>query len=73
VDWSDPAQAKSSGFDSVKSFDTVVRRGEILYIPSYWFHYMESLNYSIQCNSRFGSPKEDHGLSDIKKCMKMAK
>lgn len=37
VDWSDPAQASSAGFKSVKGFDTVVRKGELLYIPSYWF------------------------------------
>ena len=28
--------------------------GEILYIPSYWFHYIVSQDASIQCNARSG-------------------
>lgn len=71
IDWSSLEQAKSYHFDQVQAIDTIVRTGEILYIPSYWFHYIVSLTYSIQCNSRSGSPPRKEGLSDIQKCLKM--
>ena len=38
--------------------DTILSEGELLYIPSYWFHYIISLQTSIQCNSRSGHPNE---------------
>ena len=62
-------QAKANSFDKVDAIDTIVREGEILYIPSYWLHYIISLQYSIQCNSRSGSPPKDQGAADIMKCM----
>lgn len=36
LDWSDMEQAKSNRFDQVQAIDTIVRTGEVLYIPSYW-------------------------------------
>jgi hypothetical protein len=56
IDWSDVRQSREHGFDGVKAIDTIVRQGEVLYIPSYWFHYIISLQFSAQCNSRSGSP-----------------
>lgn len=48
--------------------DTVLKAGEVLYIPSHWFHYITSLQRSAQCNVRsgiddvgtekFGGPRE---------------
>ena len=70
IDWSDIGQAESRGFDKVKAIDTVVRTGEVLYIPSYWFHYIVSLKYSIQCNSRSGTPPKQNGYDYIKRCMR---
>lgn len=70
IDWSDVNQATSRGFDSVQAIDTIVRTGEVLYIPSYWFHYIISLQYSVQCNSRSGSPPDKNGESDINECMR---
>lgn len=70
IDWSDIGQAESSGFDKVPAIDTVIRTGEVLYIPSYWFHYIISLKYSIQCNSRSGSPPHQNGFDHIKRCMR---
>jgi hypothetical protein len=34
--------------------ETILREGEILYIPSHWFHYIVSLQKSAQCNIRSG-------------------
>jgi hypothetical protein len=36
------------------AIDTVLKAGEILYIPSHWFHYIVSLQKSAQCNVRSG-------------------
>jgi hypothetical protein len=70
IDWSDISQAKQAGFDQVDAIDTVVHMGEILYLPSFWFHYIVSLEYSIQCNSRSGFPKNMIGQKEIKECFR---
>jgi len=33
---------------------TVLKEGEVLFIPSHWFHYITSLQKSAQCNVRSG-------------------
>jgi hypothetical protein len=68
IDWSDIQQAESRGFASVQGIDTIVRTGEVLYIPSYWLHYIISTRYSIQCNSRSGAPPNGQGQTDIEEC-----
>lgn len=69
IDWSDIGQAKERGFHNVDAVDTIVRAGEVLYIPSYWFHYIISTRYSIQCNSRSGVSVGDEGHHHIEKCL----
>lgn len=39
---------------SSKAVETVLKAGEVLYIPSHWFHYIVSLQKSAQCNVRSG-------------------
>lgn len=36
------------------ALSTVLKAGEVLYIPSHWFHYITSLQKSAQCNVRSG-------------------
>ena len=36
------------------ALDTVLKAGEVLYIPSHWFHYITSLQKSAQCTVRSG-------------------
>ena len=67
IDWSDLQQGRAHSFDRVDGIDTIVRPGEVLYIPSFWFHYITSLQYSIQCNSRSGFPKNFDGAEHIEK------
>jgi hypothetical protein len=43
--------------------------GEVLYIPSFWFHYIVSLDYSVQCNTRSGPPPNHNSEDQIDKCM----
>lgn len=38
--------------------DTILKAGEVLYIPSHWFHYITSLQKSAQCNVRSGIDTE---------------
>ena len=54
------------------SLSTVLKAGEVLYIPSHWFHYIISLQKSAQCNVRSGRETEGHpifgGLKDVTQC-----
>lgn len=68
LDWSSVPQAEASRFAEVNAIDTIMNPGEVLYIPSYWFHYIVSMGYSAQCNSRHGSPPDEFGKHDINKC-----
>ena len=43
--------------------------GQVLYIPSFWFHYIVSLQYSIQCNTRSGTPPNEEGKTEIEQCL----
>lgn len=43
---------------SATAVETVLKSGEILYIPSHWFHYIISLQKSAQCNVRSGVDTE---------------
>jgi hypothetical protein len=46
--------------------EVVVTMGELLYIPSYWFHYIVSQDASIQCNAR--TREAEQGRRDIENC-----
>eukprot|EP00055_Hartaetosiga_balthica_P015710 m.94865 g.94865 ORF g.94865 m.94865 type:complete len:97 (-) comp8933_c1_seq1:68-358(-) len=50
----------------VKATSVVLKAGEVLYLPSYWFHYIMSIEPSIQCNTRSG--KAIRGEYDITAC-----
>lgn len=41
-----------------EALSTVLKAGEVLYIPSHWFHYITSLQKSAQCNVRSGMDME---------------
>ena len=71
IDWSDIHQAKAHNFDQVDAIDTIVQEGEVLYVPSFWFHYIISLEMSIQCNTRSGTPPSGVGKSEISECLKL--
>jgi len=57
---------------SAPSLSTVLNQGEVLYIPSHWFHYITSLQKSAQCNVRSGrdvkGSEEFGGLKDVELC-----
>jgi hypothetical protein len=43
---------------SADAVSTVLKEGEILYVPTGWFHYITSLQKSAQCNVRSGPDME---------------
>lgn len=55
-----------------QSVETVLKQGEVLYIPSHWFHYIVSLQKSAQCNVRSGVDKDGHPFfgnqASVKRC-----
>ena len=69
VDWADAAARARAGFARVPALETVVRAGEVLYVPSYWFHYIVSLSQSAQCNTRAGPPPDRRGAETIRRCL----
>lgn len=71
IDFGNLEQSQANQLQKVKSIETIVRAGEVLYIPSFWFHYIVSLNYSIQCNARSGFSDVKEGKYAIEKCLKL--
>lgn len=56
-----------------RAVDTILKEGEVLYIPSHWFHYIISLQKSAQCNVRSGrnvlGSKAFGGMQHVNKCV----
>lgn len=56
-----------------QALETVLKAGEVLYIPSHWFHYIISLQKSAQCNVRSGMDDEGNprfgGRRDVEECV----
>ena len=69
IDFSNIEECKKKKIDQVRAVDTILREGEVLYVPSFWFHYIISLQYSIQCNARSGAPVGEQGKDFIEKCL----
>ena len=55
------------------TLSTVLKSGEVLYVPSHWFHYIVSLQKSAQCNTRSGIHEEGNpnfgGQKEVQLCM----
>lgn len=55
VDWSKPDLKKFPNFARVMGNEVILRPGDFLFVPTYWIHYIVSININFQCNSRSGS------------------
>eukprot|EP00039_Didymoeca_costata_P016186 m.286608 g.286608 ORF g.286608 m.286608 type:complete len:716 (-) comp16352_c1_seq28:177-2324(-) len=63
VDWSKPIDLeKYPNFAKAEATEVYLRAGEVMYLPSYWFHYIISAGASIQCNSRSGLARRGRDL-----------
>mmetsp|Transcript_22879 Transcript_22879/g.55155 ORF Transcript_22879/g.55155 Transcript_22879/m.55155 type:complete len:341 (+) Transcript_22879:82-1104(+) len=55
------------------TLSTVLKAGEVLYVPSHWFHYIVSLQKSAQCNTRSGVHQEGNvnfgGVAEVEECI----
>mmetsp|Transcript_35156 Transcript_35156/g.85067 ORF Transcript_35156/g.85067 Transcript_35156/m.85067 type:complete len:622 (-) Transcript_35156:81-1946(-) len=66
VDWSDPDLETYPEFAEARGNEVVLQAGDVLYLPTNWFHFIISLNLNFQCNTRSGiSP---HYMKAINEC-----
>ncbi|EGD76785.1 hypothetical protein PTSG_08136 [Salpingoeca rosetta] len=54
ADWSDLDLNEFPKMKNAMAAQVVLRAGDVLYIPSYWFHYIVSTGVNAQCNTRSG-------------------
>ena len=67
LDWSNLTEiSQHENFMAAEATEAVVARGDVLYIPSFWFHYIVSQDASIQCNTRSGNSLV--GEDEIENC-----
>jgi len=72
-DWADPGELRKRAagpFCAARATEVVLTEGQVMYLPSFWFHYIVSLDRTVQCNSRAGS--SDDGEAEITACMAAA-
>jgi ribosomal protein L16 Arg81 hydroxylase len=54
VNWSDPSAWGQGNFPQAMVNEVIMQAGDILYLPTAWFHFIVSLNMNYQCNARSG-------------------
>lgn len=54
VDWSKPNITEFPNFAKLMGNEVILTPGDFLYLPTYWIHYIVSLNVNFQCNTRSG-------------------
>ena len=62
VDWSNPDLEQFPQFRQAKSHEVVLQAGDVLYLPTNYFHHIISLDTNFQCNARSGVTQESMGL-----------
>ena len=66
-DWSNPINWDlHPKFQDTLHSEIVMKAGDVLYLPTAWFHYIVNLNTNIQCNIRSGISYENNGV--LKRC-----
>ena len=58
VDWSNPDLDRFPRIAQARANEIVLQAGDVLYLPTYWFHYIISLGLNYQCNTRSGISSE---------------
>lgn len=54
LDWSAPDLEAYPEFADAKANEVVLQAGDVLYLPTHWFHHIISLDLNWQCNARSG-------------------
>jgi len=58
VAFGNPDYEKFPHFKHAQVNEIVLQAGDVLYLPTYWFHHIISLNLNYQCNVRSGTTHE---------------
>jgi hypothetical protein len=66
VDWSQPDLDSYPEFAKARGNEVLLQAGDLLYLPTNWFHYIISLNLNFQCNTRSGLTPEY--MKPIREC-----
>mmetsp|Transcript_13128 Transcript_13128/g.19141 ORF Transcript_13128/g.19141 Transcript_13128/m.19141 type:complete len:84 (-) Transcript_13128:111-362(-) len=54
TDWNDPDLETYPEFKDATANEVVLQAGDVLYLPTHWFHYIISQDLNWQCNARSG-------------------
>ena len=68
----DRALADFPRLADARALEVLLSPGQVLYVPTYWHHFIVSMGTTIQCNSRSGHdwPRElPHVFDQMKHCM----
>lgn len=66
IDYTKPDLETYPEFAQATSNEVVLQAGQVLYLPTNWFHFIVSLDLNMQCNTRSGIT--DHYMTPIHKC-----
>mmetsp|Transcript_15651 Transcript_15651/g.18188 ORF Transcript_15651/g.18188 Transcript_15651/m.18188 type:complete len:516 (+) Transcript_15651:104-1651(+) len=66
IDWTNPDLEAFPEFKNAFGNEVVLQAGDVLYLPTHWFHFIVSLNLNWQCNARSGITDEYYKI--IKAC-----
>ena len=66
VDWSNPNLYTYPQFSNTLANEIILKPGDVLYVPTSWFHFIVSLNVNFQCNTRSGRALTY--TKDLQKC-----
>jgi len=67
VDWSNPDGWENfPKFPTMPAHEVVQRPGDFLYLPTYYLHYIVSIDTNYQCNTRSG--KDDRQTKIVNEC-----
>ena len=59
IDWSNPLDwDKHPDFKNALINEVVLHAGDVLYLPTNWFHFIVNLSINYQCNARSGTSHE---------------
>lgn len=66
VDWSNPDLEAFPEFTKAMSSEVLLQAGDVLYLPTNYFHYIVNLGLNYQCNTRSGT--EEAAMQTIRQC-----
>lgn len=72
VDFSQPDSMDLKKFAKMKKargFEVILEEGDVLYLPSFWMHYIVGLGQNIQCNTRSGMMRDDPWARKVQPCL----